>query len=76
MMSLGGFYVGFSSQSNQAHEFYMLLRFWRTETGCQQFYPQAGKLLIFALELDRFEEIHKVWKQAIEYGQTPSVESS
>lgn len=25
MMSLGGFYVGFSSQSNEAHEFYMLL---------------------------------------------------
>lgn len=25
MMSLGGFYVGFSSQSNQAREFYMLL---------------------------------------------------
>lgn len=25
MMSLGGFYIGFSSQSNQAHEFYMLL---------------------------------------------------
>lgn len=50
-------------------------RFWRVETGCQQFYPQAGKLLIFALELDRVEEIHEVWRQDVEYGKTPSVES-
>lgn len=58
--SLGGFYIGFSSQNNQACEFYMLLcKPGEVGMGCWQLYHQAGKLLIVAQEGDILEEMKK-----------------